>query len=97
MVLISQIAELRLGQNTPNFKRNPLPECEVGPVRMTSSLPYLVILSLKARSFSLLYSERSLDIVCKDKREFEVWTTGLQVSHCNHCARHCVVDPTLCS
>ena len=29
-VLISEIMELRLGQNTPNFKRNPLPECEVG-------------------------------------------------------------------
>lgn len=28
-VLISQITELKLGQNTPNFKRNPLPECEV--------------------------------------------------------------------
>lgn len=28
-VLISQITELRRGQNTPNFKRNPLPECEV--------------------------------------------------------------------
>ena len=32
------------------------------------------------RSFSLLYSGRSLDIVCKDKREYEVWTRGLQVS-----------------
>ena len=28
-VLVSQITELVRGQNTPNFKRNPLPECEV--------------------------------------------------------------------
>ena len=33
------------------------------------------------RSFSLLYSGRSLDIVCKDKREYEAWTRGLQVSN----------------
>jgi len=48
-----------MGQNTPNFKRNPIPQYE-------------------SCSFSLLYSGRSLDIVCKDKREFDVWTTGLQ-------------------
>ena len=27
-----------------------------------------------------MYSDRSLDIVCADRREFEVWTTALQVS-----------------
>ena len=26
-----------------------------------------------------MYSDRSLDIVCVDRREFEVWTTALQV------------------
>ena len=26
-----------------------------------------------------MYSDRSLDIVCADRREFEVWTTALQV------------------
>lgn len=30
-------------------------------------------------SFSLLYSDRSLDIVCKDKKEFDTWTTALKV------------------
>ena len=60
-VLISQISEIKLGQKTPNFKRNPLPQFE-------------------SRSFSLIYSGgRSLDIVCKDKREFQTWTTGLMV------------------
>ncbi len=29
-VLISQITEIKFGQKTPNFKRRPLPECEVG-------------------------------------------------------------------
>ena len=49
--------------------------------RVLHPLPAPVPLpSLQSRSFSLLYSDRSLDIVCKDRREFEVWTTGLQVS-----------------
>ena len=54
---------MRLGQKTPIFAKNPLPEYE-------------------QFSFSLLYSaggiERSLDIVCKDKPEFDRWTVGLQ-------------------
>eukprot|EP01094_Clydonella_sp_ATCC50884_P028437 TRINITY_DN8529_c0_g1_i1.p1 TRINITY_DN8529_c0_g1~~TRINITY_DN8529_c0_g1_i1.p1 ORF type:complete len:632 (+),score=133.57 TRINITY_DN8529_c0_g1_i1:274-1896(+) len=29
-------------------------------------------------SFSLIYADRSLDIVCKDKEEFDVWVTGLR-------------------
>ena len=32
----------------------------------------------QSRSFSLLYSGRSLDIICKDKKEFETWTTGIE-------------------
>lgn len=32
----------------------------------------------EALSFSAMYSDRSLDIVCADRREFEVWTTALQ-------------------
>lgn len=45
-VLISQINELKLGQNTPNFKRNPLPECEVScePYRANSDLSVCVYL-----------------------------------------------------
>ncbi|KAF5733632.1 putative Ran GTPase binding protein [Tripterygium wilfordii] len=30
------------------------------------------------QSFSLLYSDRSLDMICKDKDEAEVWFTGLK-------------------
>jgi hypothetical protein len=61
-VLISQISEIKLGQKTQNFKRNPLPQFE-------------------SRSFSVLYGGgRSLDIVCKDKKEFQTWTMGLMVS-----------------
>lgn len=30
-------------------------------------------------SFSLLYGDRTLDIVCKEKREYEVWTTALGI------------------
>ena len=59
-MLISEITEIKIGQNTPNFKRNPLPQFE-------------------SRSFSVIYGGRSLDVVCKDKREFQTWTTGLMV------------------
>uniref|UniRef100_A0A803MYA4 PH domain-containing protein n=1 Tax=Chenopodium quinoa TaxID=63459 RepID=A0A803MYA4_CHEQI len=30
------------------------------------------------QSFSLIYSDRSLDVICKDKDEAEVWFTGLK-------------------
>ena len=33
----------------------------------------------QALSFSAMYSDRSLDIVCADRREFDAWTTALQV------------------
>ncbi|KAJ6414458.1 hypothetical protein OIU84_003454 [Salix udensis] len=35
------------------------------------------------QSFSLIYNERSLDLICKDKEEAEVWFTGLKalISH----------------
>ncbi|CAF2135814.1 PH, RCC1 and FYVE domains-containing protein 1 [Brassica napus] len=35
------------------------------------------------QSFSLIYSERSLDVICKDKDEAEVWFSGLKalISH----------------
>jgi hypothetical protein len=32
----------------------------------------------EALSFSLIYSNRTLDIVCKDKREYKVWTVALK-------------------
>lgn len=33
----------------------------------------------KDLSFSLIYArDRSLDLVCKDKREFEVWISGIE-------------------
>ena len=35
---------------------------------------------IQNRSFSLLFSDRSLDVVCKDKREFDTWTTGIKAS-----------------
>ncbi|CAN8256534.1 unnamed protein product [Cochlearia groenlandica] len=37
------------------------------------------------QSFSLIYSERSLDLICKDKDEAEVWFSGLKalISHCH--------------
>jgi len=33
---------------------------------------------LDGLSFSLLYKDRTLDIVCKDKREYVIWVQGLQ-------------------
>ncbi|KAF3433430.1 hypothetical protein FNV43_RR24532 [Rhamnella rubrinervis] len=38
------------------------------------------------QSFSLLYNERSLDLICKDKDEAEVWFIGLKalISRCHH-------------
>mmetsp|Transcript_35250 Transcript_35250/g.58918 ORF Transcript_35250/g.58918 Transcript_35250/m.58918 type:complete len:956 (+) Transcript_35250:97-2964(+) len=35
-------------------------------------------LDLVATSFSLLYDNRSLDLVCKDKKEFDIWCNGLK-------------------
>lgn len=72
-VLISQISEIKVGQKTPNFKRNPLPQFET-------------------RSFSLIYGGgRSLDIVCKDRKEFQTWTTGLMVGVAKCCLIVCSV------
>ncbi|GLU17092.1 hypothetical protein SLE2022_334880 [Rubroshorea leprosula] len=38
------------------------------------------------QSFSLIYSDRSLDLICKDKDEAEVWFVGLKalISHGNY-------------
>ncbi|WOK96844.1 hypothetical protein Cni_G05552 [Canna indica] len=38
------------------------------------------------QSFSLIYGDRSLDLICKDKDEAEVWFVGLKalISHGNH-------------
>ncbi|KAJ6905486.1 hypothetical protein NC652_023292 [Populus alba x Populus x berolinensis] len=38
------------------------------------------------QSFSLIYNERSLDLICKDKDEAEVWFSGLKalISRSNH-------------
>jgi alpha-tubulin suppressor-like RCC1 family protein len=58
-VLISEITEIKYGQVTPVFLKNPIRQCE-------------------SFSFSLLYSDRSLDIVCKDRKEYDTWTTGIK-------------------
>ena len=73
-VLVSEISEIKLGQKTQNFKRNPLPEFE-------------------SRSFSLIYGGRSLDIVCKDRKEFQTWTTGLKV--CCSCSPLATPSPSI--
>ncbi|KAF3539615.1 hypothetical protein F2Q69_00018716, partial [Brassica cretica] len=41
------------------------------------------------QSFSLIYSERSLDVICKDKDEAEVWFSGLKalISRCHQRTR----------
>ncbi|KAB1227972.1 Ultraviolet-B receptor UVR8 [Morella rubra] len=38
------------------------------------------------QSFSLIYNDRSLDLICKDKDEAEVWFSGLKalISRCHH-------------
>jgi len=62
-VAIQQIQELVKGQKTKVFQDNPIPEYE-------------------SLSFSLIYKcgtlSRSLDIVCKDRTEFDCWTVGLE-------------------
>lgn len=62
-VIISQINEIIRGQKTKVFEGNPIPEYE-------------------AISFSIMYKtgnqERSLDIVCKDRVEYDIWTAGLE-------------------
>uniref|UniRef100_A0A5B7BJ92 FYVE-type domain-containing protein n=1 Tax=Davidia involucrata TaxID=16924 RepID=A0A5B7BJ92_DAVIN len=39
------------------------------------------------QSFSLIYNDRSLDLICKDKEEAEVWFVGLKalISRGSHC------------
>ena len=59
VVSLSEIKEIRLGQKTLVFQKNPLPEYE----------PF---------SFSLIYDDRTLDIVSKDKAEFNTWVVGLK-------------------
>lgn len=58
-VMISDIQEVVFGQRTEKFKRNNRPE-------------------LVSLSFSLIYtdgnSKESLDLVCKDEKEFQTWT-----------------------
>jgi len=62
-ISIKQIQELVKGQKTKVFEGNPIPEYE-------------------AISFSLLYKQgnllRSLDIVCKDRTEYDFWTVGME-------------------
>ncbi|KAI6669611.1 hypothetical protein NL676_004496 [Syzygium grande] len=40
----------------------------------------------ESQSFSLIYSDRSLDLICKDKDEAEAWISGLKalISRCRH-------------
>ncbi|XP_065666204.1 uncharacterized protein LOC100209924 [Hydra vulgaris] len=62
-VAIGDIEEVITGQKTKIFEGNPIPEYE-------------------AISFSVIYKQgntkRSLDIVCKDRVEYDIWTVGLQ-------------------
>eukprot|EP01088_Endostelium_zonatum_P020096 TRINITY_DN7243_c0_g1_i1.p1 TRINITY_DN7243_c0_g1~~TRINITY_DN7243_c0_g1_i1.p1 ORF type:complete len:631 (+),score=137.51 TRINITY_DN7243_c0_g1_i1:27-1919(+) len=61
-VRIADVKEMRLGQKTVAFKKTKRPE-------------------LEHLSFSLIYSsnqEKTLDVVCKDKKELELWVTGLK-------------------
>lgn len=84
-VMISEITGITLGQTTPVFKKNPNPVfevccvCQCMSVCLGCSLPSVSFLP-QSLSFSLLYSGRSLDLICKDKREYKVWTTALKVS-----------------
>eukprot|EP00794_Sanderia_malayensis_P003524 gene3523-4025_t len=61
-VAIQKIQGLVRGQTTKVFQVNPIPEYE-------------------SLSFSLIYKQgpitRTLDIVCKDRAEFDIWTVGL--------------------
>lgn len=61
---LSHVSRIISGQRTPIFQRYPRPEKEY-------------------QSFSLMYSDRchsdrSLDLICKDKDEAEVWFSGLK-------------------
>ena len=43
----------------------------------------LGVVCFQGVSFSVMMERRSLDIVCKDQREYEAWTRGLEVSDFN--------------
>eukprot|EP00005_Dracoamoeba_jomungandri_P003344 CAMPEP_0174255280 /NCGR_PEP_ID=MMETSP0439-20130205/4627_1 /TAXON_ID=0 /ORGANISM="Stereomyxa ramosa, Strain Chinc5" /LENGTH=558 /DNA_ID=CAMNT_0015337397 /DNA_START=161 /DNA_END=1838 /DNA_ORIENTATION=+ len=60
LVRIEDIKEIRLGQNTKNFKRVKRKEYD-------------------NLAFSVIYDDnKTLDIVCKDKRELSIWVIGLE-------------------
>ena len=50
-------------------------------MRYFTSYWYHVTCSLQAFSFSAMYSDKSLDIVCANREEFDVWTYALQVGY----------------
>ncbi|ELR15150.1 regulator of chromosome condensation (RCC1) repeat domain containing protein [Acanthamoeba castellanii str. Neff] len=56
----STIDEIRIGQNTPVFKKNRKPEYE-------------------NVSFSIIYGDKTLDLVSKNVRERDIWVQGLKV------------------
>jgi len=74
-IRVSEITELKYGQITAVFQKSKLPEYEV----FYSYLYHVTCHSLQAFSFSAMYSDKSLDIVCANREEFDVWTTALQV------------------
>ena len=41
------------------------------------------------QSFALIYGDRSLDLICKDKDEAEVWFVGLKGLISHHCYKKC--------
>lgn len=57
---VSHIKEIRIGQNTPVFKKNRKPEYE-------------------NVSFSIIYGDKTLDLVSKNVRERDIWVQGLKV------------------
>jgi hypothetical protein len=68
-VAISSISDLIIGQKSENFIRYPLK-------------------MLEEFSFSIFYKssdgeERTLDLTCKDEREFDLWVIGVKALHCH--------------
>lgn len=65
-LLINDVTEIVNGQRTDKFKRNNRPD-------------------LKNLSFSLKFTAKgksdTLDLVCKDEKEFQTWTTVLRILH----------------
>lgn len=65
VVMLARLKEIRIGQNTPVFKKNKKPEHE-------------------SVSFSIIYADKTLDLICKTDRERDMFYISICKSHISY-------------